>query len=328
MTDVMSKPTIGRLSSAYEHVDDIDLFTGGLAERPVVGGVVGPTFACILGQQFLNLRKGDRFWYENGGHDGQFPGGFTPDQLQEIRKSSLARVICNGLDDVGAIQPYAFLADDEFANRRSACKGSRIPRVDLQRWKEEQNTAKPTLFSAAPTLYSVLSLSSPSSQNAFGMKNNLPPSMTEKAPSKFSPLNFIHDQLTLTPSAVLPSANSGEMDKNFAQWLKDKETTQQLATDPEDGGVQQKVFLDEVPKPITRAQYYNVFKGDDGDVGAAGSGNKNDIALDFVTNGRSAKSKYAFRQQTGNDNFDAFVDDLFQSARKKAFEEKQLFYRK
>jgi hypothetical protein len=40
--------------------ETMPLTAGGMAEKPVVGGIIGPTFACILGQQFLNLRKGDR----------------------------------------------------------------------------------------------------------------------------------------------------------------------------------------------------------------------------------------------------------------------------
>ena len=60
MNDVMGHNTVSALRGVYDHVDDVDLFTGGLSERPVVGGTVGPTFACIIGQQFLNLRKGDR----------------------------------------------------------------------------------------------------------------------------------------------------------------------------------------------------------------------------------------------------------------------------
>ena len=120
MTDVINVETVDRLSRVYSHVDDIDLFTGGLSERPVTGGVVGPTFACIIGQQFLNLRKGDRFWYENGNH----PGAFKADQLQEIRRASLSRVICDNLDDIESLQPFAFLTVDGFSNQRKACKGT------------------------------------------------------------------------------------------------------------------------------------------------------------------------------------------------------------
>lgn len=43
---------------------DVDIYTGGLAEMPVKGGIIGPLLTCLIGDQFLRLKKGDSFWYE------------------------------------------------------------------------------------------------------------------------------------------------------------------------------------------------------------------------------------------------------------------------
>ena len=65
LNNTIDPHVIQALSSIYKDVGDIDLFIGGLSERPLSGAVVGPTFGCLLGQQFQILKKGDRFWYEN-----------------------------------------------------------------------------------------------------------------------------------------------------------------------------------------------------------------------------------------------------------------------
>ncbi|XP_017886411.1 uncharacterized protein LOC108628767 isoform X2 [Ceratina calcarata] len=84
--------TLQDISSLYSSVHDVDLYTGALAELPdASGGIVGPTFSCLIADQFVRLQKGDRFWYELSGQ----PHSFTEEQLVELRKSSLARLICD-----------------------------------------------------------------------------------------------------------------------------------------------------------------------------------------------------------------------------------------
>lgn len=130
---IMNPDTVHRLRSLYDHVNDVDLFPGGLAEKPVRGGIVGPTFACIIAQQFLNLRKGDRFWYENG----DFESSFTPAQLQQIRHVTLAHVLCQSLTEIETIQPFVFLAADPVRNSRLSCDSPVINNFDLSPWIEQ-----------------------------------------------------------------------------------------------------------------------------------------------------------------------------------------------
>ena len=47
-------------------MDDIDLWVGGLSEsNRLNNGVFGQTFSCLFALQYLDLKRGDRFYYEN-----------------------------------------------------------------------------------------------------------------------------------------------------------------------------------------------------------------------------------------------------------------------
>ena len=101
---------------------------------------VGPTFSCIIGRQFHNIRFGDRSWkdlircletifspdfstrnffcrffYENGG----WPSSFTLEQLEQIRRFSLARLLCDNTDQIETIQVHPNLNHSLIFYRRT-----------------------------------------------------------------------------------------------------------------------------------------------------------------------------------------------------------------
>ncbi len=83
--DVSTDPVVqARLASVYADVDEIDAWTGGLAEDPVNGGLVGELVATVLIEQFEALRDGDRFWYERI---------LPPAELADVQATTLADVI-------------------------------------------------------------------------------------------------------------------------------------------------------------------------------------------------------------------------------------------
>ncbi|XP_076376734.1 uncharacterized protein LOC117221488 isoform X2 [Megalopta genalis] len=123
--------TLQDISGLYKSVHDVDLYTGALAELPKSDGIVGPTFNCLIADQFVRLQRGDRFWYESP--DQPYP--FTEDQLQELRKTSLARLICDCSDGVSQIQAEVMRTIDP-SNPMLSCED--IPRPAFDAWRADR----------------------------------------------------------------------------------------------------------------------------------------------------------------------------------------------
>lgn len=113
-------------------MDDIDLYIGALLENHVSvyqsGALMGPIALCITANQFQRTKNGDRYFYDIGGQPHSFTLGrneskwklilgsewpilyFIADQLNQIRRSSLARLICDNNDgSVTNMQPLAMI---------------------------------------------------------------------------------------------------------------------------------------------------------------------------------------------------------------------------
>ncbi|XP_015784100.1 peroxidase [Tetranychus urticae] len=134
LVPVLQNNTAYLYSQIYKHPDDIDLWSGGISEVRLPGAMIGPTFACIIAQQFSNIRRGDRFWYDRSG----LPSSFTPEQLYEIKKSVQSKIICENADDIPTIQTWVMRQAHPIFNPRVAC--SDLPSIDLRYWQEDPNT--------------------------------------------------------------------------------------------------------------------------------------------------------------------------------------------
>ncbi|XP_062582790.1 thyroid peroxidase-like [Saccostrea cucullata] len=122
----LSESNKQNLAEVYSDVDDIDVYAGGMAEIPVPGASVGPLFSCLIGNQFKDLKDGDRYWYERQGKEG-----FSAAQLREIRKVKLSKILCDNIG-VDPIQPDVFHVPTP---RNDWRRCDQLPGIDFSAWK-------------------------------------------------------------------------------------------------------------------------------------------------------------------------------------------------
>jgi len=89
-----------RLEQTFDSPADVDLWTGGLCEDHARDAMVGETIQRILSEQFVRLRDGDRFWYQN----------YLDRELQSlIERQTLAAIIRRNTEISREISDNVFL---------------------------------------------------------------------------------------------------------------------------------------------------------------------------------------------------------------------------
>ena len=97
------RAVVDLFESVYESVEQIDLWLGGIAERPDAehGGLLGPTLSSFIAEQFARTRDGDEFFYLN---DAEQLNILSPD----IEETTLSQLIRDNVSN-----PYV-VPDDAF----------------------------------------------------------------------------------------------------------------------------------------------------------------------------------------------------------------------
>ena len=137
----ISKEDAARVGKTQD--DFIDMYVGMQLEMHMEGATVGPTAGCIVAEQFVALKEGDRFWFESF-------GVFSPEQLNEVRKMTLGAVSCQTFEgngggamagsDLMAVDPWKVSGSEEGSNIKPC---SRFTQIDFSKWaRSETDTEK------------------------------------------------------------------------------------------------------------------------------------------------------------------------------------------
>jgi hypothetical protein len=156
----MSREMWFRFQSLYKRVDDIDLYPAAIAENPVDSdALLGPTFSCLIGLQFHNLKYGDRFFFSHRNTNLNY----LKKSMLEMEDRTLSDVICDNTY-IAKVQEKALESPNPITNPIKVCK-TRSPTTlsDATNIKINEPQSSPQLQRVPKSLDSPDALFAPSS---------------------------------------------------------------------------------------------------------------------------------------------------------------------
>lgn len=124
---LISLENISYLKKVYKKYSDVDLLAGALMESDD-NEFFGQTIRSIIKEQFKRFKLGDRFFYTNR----KSPHPFTDEQINEIKKMTISRFICE-VTDINFITPNGFFGNCH-TNEIDEC--SKLPKFNFKLWKK------------------------------------------------------------------------------------------------------------------------------------------------------------------------------------------------
>lgn len=121
------------LKRFYKSPEDVDFYVGGMLEifKSVANPVAGPTFGCVIGENYRNVMGGDIYYYTHP----ENPNPFTKEQLDQIQTFSMIHLYCLNSKLKQTNANFAFTHAS--FNPKVDC--SSYPLFDLSPWKESND---------------------------------------------------------------------------------------------------------------------------------------------------------------------------------------------
>jgi len=182
----MSHDMWNRFKHLYRSVDDIDLYPAAIAENPVDSdALLGPTFSCLIGLQFHNLKYGDRFFFSHRSTNLNYLKRF----MEEMETRTLSQVICSNTN-IERVQGRAFESPNDLGNPVRDCRRRQVqveedatttpPRPTTEQPRTAPEAQRPRNNVRVPKSLESLSLSAPKPPQIF------------RTPSFFETIQSIH----------------------------------------------------------------------------------------------------------------------------------------